>query len=55
MQLSDVHEFVQARYGAIAESRTSCCGPTAGAADCCGALVSNFAPDYRGTVIALEE
>ena len=36
MQLSDVHEFVQARYGAIAESRTSCCGPTAGAADCCG-------------------
>ena len=22
---------------------------------CCGALVSNFAPDYRGSVIALEE
>ncbi|MCB0025073.1 MAG: methyltransferase domain-containing protein, partial [Caldilinea sp.] len=32
MQLSDVHEFVQARYGAIAENRSSCCGP---ANDCC--------------------
>lgn len=36
MQLSEVHEFVQARYGAIAETRSSCCGPATGAAECCG-------------------
>ena len=33
MQLSEVHEFVQARYGAIAETRSGCCGPEG---DCCG-------------------
>lgn len=31
-QLSEVHEVVQERYGAIALNGTSCCGPS----DCCG-------------------
>lgn len=31
-QLSEVHEVIQERYGAIAENRASCCGPS----DCCG-------------------
>lgn len=32
IQLSEVHDVIQDRYGAIAENRTSCCGPS----DCCG-------------------
>jgi SAM-dependent methyltransferase len=32
IQLNEVHEVVQERYGAIAENRASCCGPS----DCCG-------------------
>jgi len=31
-QLSNVHEVIQERYGAIAENRASCCGSS----DCCG-------------------
>ncbi len=28
IQLTEIHEVVQERYGAIAENRTSCCGPS---------------------------
>lgn len=28
IQLTEIHEVVQERYGAIAENRASCCGPT---------------------------
>ncbi len=36
MQFSDVHEVVQERYGTIAVTRSGCCGPATGAAECCG-------------------
>ena len=44
--LVDMRQEGRFRYYTLNQQRLSVC---------CGALVSNFAPDYRGSVIALEE
>jgi SAM-dependent methyltransferase len=46
IQLSEVHEAVQERYGAIAVNGTSCCGPS----DCCGDA-SNASLFYEGELL----